>query len=167
MRRDVLRCDEPVERSGGVLLHGGFSGMLADAAAVAPVVEEQDVEASIVERERAGKRVSNGAIGGVEKECGGSGGCERVCGGGGDEPAVELGDAGGVVGEVEFGEVEADGRGRGGDSARGMEDELPLALIPEEAECAPGEEERDGEGDGEGFEEPARIDHLWRGALLR
>ena len=42
--------------------------------------------------------------------------------------------------------------------ARRMKHELPLALIPEEAECAPGAEERDGEDDGEGFEDPARVD---------
>ena len=35
-----------------------------------------------------------------------------------------------------------------------MKDELPLALIPEEAECAPGAEECDGEDDSEGFEYP-------------
>ena len=39
-----------------------------------------------------------------------------------------------------------------------MKDELPLALVPEEAECAPGEEEGDGEDDDEGFEDPAWID---------
>jgi hypothetical protein len=39
-----------------------------------------------------------------------------------------------------------------------MEDELPLALVPEEAEGAPGAEESDAEDDGEGFEDPARVD---------
>jgi hypothetical protein len=39
-----------------------------------------------------------------------------------------------------------------------MEDELPLALVPEQAEGSPGEEECDGEDDGEGFEDPARVD---------
>jgi len=47
-----------------------------------------------------------------------------------------------------------------------MEDELPLALVVEEAECAPGAEERDEEDEAEGFEDPAWVDELWSGALL-
>jgi hypothetical protein len=76
---------------------------------------------------------------------------------GGNEPAVELRGAGGVVGEVELGELEAERGGRSGDGAGGMKDELPLALIPKEAERSPGQEERDGEDEGEGFEDPARV----------
>ena len=127
--------------------------MLAGAVTIAAVVEEEDVEAGVVECQCAGKSVGDGAVGSVEEECGGGGSVV-----GWDEPAVELWEARGVVGEVEFGEFEADGCGCGGDVARGMEDELPLALIPEEAECAPGAEERDGEDDGQGFEDPARVD---------
>jgi len=100
----------------------------------------------------------------VEDERGGSSGREGVSRGGGDKPAVELRRAGGVVGEVELGEVETDGCGGGRDVAGWMKDELPLALIPEEAEGAPGEEERDGEDDGESFEDPARVYKLWRAA---
>jgi hypothetical protein len=47
-----------------------------------------------------------------------------------------------------------------------MEDELPLALVVEQAECAPCAEERDEEDEAEGFEDPARVDELWAGALL-
>ena len=49
MRRDVLCVDKPVECGVGVLLHGGLGGMLADAVTVAAVVEEEDVEAGVVE----------------------------------------------------------------------------------------------------------------------
>lgn len=85
---------------------------------------------------------------------------------------MELRKAGGVVGEVKLGELDADGCGCGGDGARGVEHELPLALIPEEAECAPSAEECHGEDDGECFEDPAWIDQVWRrglrsGAALR
>jgi hypothetical protein len=48
-----------------------------------------------------------------------------------------------------------------------MEDELPLALVVEQAECAPGAEECDEEDDAEGFEEPARVYKLGRTAKLR
>jgi len=91
--------------------------MMADAAAVAAVVEEQDVEAGVVEGDGAGKGISDGAVCAVEEESGGSGGCECVCGGGGDEPAVELWEAGGVVGEVQLCEFEVERCGGGGDGA--------------------------------------------------
>jgi len=80
---------------------------------------------------------------------------------------VELRDASGVVGEVEICELKTDGCGCGGDGARGMKDELPLALVPEQAEGGPGAEESDGEDDGEGFEDPARVDEFRWGAVLR
>jgi hypothetical protein len=89
--------------------------MAADAAAVAAVVEDEDIEAGVVESEGAGECVGDRAVGAVKEECGGSGGSECVSGGGGDEPAVELREAGGVVGEAEVSEVEADGCGCGGD----------------------------------------------------
>lgn len=47
-----------------------------------------------------------------------------------------------------------------------MEDELPLALVVEEAKCGPGAEERDEEHDAEGFEEPTRVYKLGRAAKL-
>ena len=77
LRRDVLRGEEPVERGVGVLLHGELGGMLADAAAEASVVEEQDVEANVVECECAGNCVGDGAVSAVEEERGGRG--ERGC----------------------------------------------------------------------------------------
>src|SRR6185437_7780317 len=110
---DVLRGDEPVEGCFGILLHGAFSGVAADAATVAAIVKEQDVEAGVVEREGVRECVGDGAVCAVQDERGGSGGCDGVSGGGGDEPAVELREAGGIVGEMEIGEVEADGCWRG------------------------------------------------------
>ena len=54
---NVLRGEEPVESGVGILLHGGFDGMSAYAAAVTAIVEEQDVEAGVVKRECAGESV--------------------------------------------------------------------------------------------------------------
>jgi hypothetical protein len=93
----------------------------------------------------------------VQKKCCGSGGYEGVCWSCWDEPAVELRDACGVVCEMEIGEGEADGCGCGGDVAGGMKDELPLALVVEEAERSPGAEESDEEDETESFEDPARV----------
>ena len=56
---DVLRRGEEVECGVSVLLHAGFRGMLACAAAVAAVVEEQDIEACVVEGERVRKRIGD------------------------------------------------------------------------------------------------------------
>jgi len=162
--RDVLREGEEGECGGGVGLHGGLDGMAAGAAAVAAVVEEQDVEVLIVESERAGKRVAHGAVAAVEHQCGGAG---RVGWIGGNPPAVELRLAGGSVGEVDFGEVEAEGRGRGSDAARRMKDELPLPLRVEEAEGNVGEDDSEREDEAEGLEQPARIDERGRSRGLR
>ena len=164
LRWDVLGRDEPVEYRVSVLLHRDLVGMAADATAVAAVVEEKDVEAGVVECECAWESVGDGAIGGVKEERGGGGWCGCVSGRG-NEPAVELRQAGGIVGELEIGEFEADRCGCSGDGARGVKDELPLALIPEETERTPGAEERDDEHDGECFEDPARIDQLRCGGL--
>jgi hypothetical protein len=74
------------------------------------------------------------------------------------EPAVELGVADGVIEEVNFIARKEELIGLCGDGARGMQDELPLTLIPKETKCSPGQEERDGEDQGESFEDPARVD---------
>jgi hypothetical protein len=63
-----------------------------------------------------------------------------------------------VVEEVNFIAGKEELVGFCGDGARGMQDELPLSLIPKETECSPGQQERDGEDEGEGFEDPARVD---------
>jgi hypothetical protein len=59
---------------------------------------------------------------------------------------------------VDFGAGKQDFVGSGGNGAGGVKDELPLALVVEEAERTPGQQECDGEDEGEGFEEPARVD---------
>jgi len=82
-------------------------------------------------------------------------------GGGGvgwNVPAGELGEAGVVDAEVDFGEGEMDGGGGGGDGARGMEDELPLGVGEEDADRGVGAEEGSEDDDGQGFEHPADFD---------
>lgn len=113
---------------GHVLLVGAGGGALA----VAAVVEGEDVEAEVVEAGEGGDGVGQGAVGAGEEEDGGVG--VAGVGGGGNPPAGELG-GGGLIGaepdELVGGACDGDGSGRG---AGGVEDELPLALIEEEAE---------------------------------
>ena len=81
-------------------------------------------------------------------------------GGGGEPPGGDAGLAGlgGVEADGVEGEVE--GGGGAGDGAGGVEDELPLALIEEQAGGEPRAEERDEQGEGEGFEQPEGMDDL-------
>jgi len=100
------------------------------------------------------------AVCGVQDEGGVLGG-----GVGRDEPTRELGDAGIVDAEVDLGEREVERAGCGGDGARGVEDELPLAPREEDADGGVGAEEGDDEDGGEGFEYPSGFyerDHLGR-----
>lgn len=76
----------------------------------------------------------------------------------GDVPTVELRLARDVVVKVEVVVFESERCGCGGNGAGRMKDELPLALVVEQPERPPGEEECDGEDECEGFEEPARVD---------
>jgi hypothetical protein len=70
--------------------------------------------------------------------------------------------AGGVVGEVDFGEAEAERGWIVDDGSGGMKNDLPLALTVEETEGRVGKSEADGEDEGEGLEDPAGIDELLR-----
>lgn len=68
-----LTCGGEVFEGGiGVGLHGGFGGMLAGTAAVAAIVEEEDVEVGVVESAGCGESVSHGAVAGVKQESRGS-----------------------------------------------------------------------------------------------
>ena len=88
-----------------------------------------------------GDGVGEGAVAGRKEEDGGVG--VAAAGGGGDPPAGELGDGGFVGAEVdELVGGAVDGGGCGGGSG-GVEDDLPLALIEEQAEGEIAAEERD------------------------
>ncbi len=96
--------------------------------------------------------VGQGAVGSGEEEDGGLG--VAGVGGGGDPPAGELWGGGFVEAEVdEFVGVSGDVGGRGA-GAGGVEDQLPLASVEEEVQGEPGAEERDEDGEADGFEEP-------------
>ena len=135
------------------------------AEAEAAVVDGEDVDACGVQDSEGGEGVGEGAgaivqiedgVGGVLcGGCGGWGRCRNVPGG--ETGLAGLGgvEADGVEGEVECG-------GRLGDGAGWVKDELPVALIEEQAEGEPGAEERGEQAEAEGFGEPERVDHLDR-----
>ena len=130
--------------------------MGSGAAAEAAVIEGEDVDAGGVEGREGGDTAGERAAGVVEIE-NRDGDVFRLRVGG-NPPAVELGKAG--VGDVEvdfFVRQAGAGRSRG-DGARGMEEELPLALVEEQAEGGVSAEGGSGEGEGEGSEEPAGAD---------
>lgn len=113
---------------GHVLLAGAGGGALA----VAAVVEGEDVETEVVEVGEDGDGVGQGAVGAGEEEDGGVG----VAGvrGGGDPPTGELRGGGLVRAEADELVGDAGDGGGSGRGARGVEDELPLALVEEETE---------------------------------
>ena len=66
---------------------------------------------------------------------------------------------------MDFGEREVERGGGGGDRARGVQDELPLAVREQDAHGDVGAEECDEDDDGEGLEDPGDFyerDHVWR-----
>lgn len=94
-------------------------------------------------------------------------GCIFRSGISGDEPAGEPGPASIVNVEVDYLKGNA-GAGRScGDGAGGMKEELPLALVEEEAEGAVSAESGEKQGEGECAEEPARADDHRFGFGLR
>ena len=163
--RNVTRVGEV--RPGGGCVFGGeaLGGVGSGGTAEAAVVEGEDIDAGGVEGVERGDVVGEGAAGVVEIE---HRGCYvfglRVCR---DVPAVELGLSGIVDVEMDFFEGHAGvGRG-GGDGAGGMEEQLPLALVEEEAEGGVSAEGGGEEGEGEGGEEPAGADvGGWVGAVV-
>jgi len=98
------------------------------------------------------------AVAGVEDE--GGEGVRCIGGIGRDEPAAELGRAGGV-------DPESDGLELQTEAVWGLRDlvgrvygKLPLSLIEEPAEHGIGAEKRDQKSDGESFDKPAWVDDL-------
>lgn len=116
----------------GVVGHVLLIGARGCALAVAAVVEGEDVEADVVEGCESGDGVSQRAVGAGKEEDGGVG--VAGVGGGGNPPAGEP-RGGGLVG-AEADELVGDAcdGGWSGRRAGWVEDELPLALIEEEAE---------------------------------
>jgi hypothetical protein len=131
-RWNVADVGEPGPGGDGVVESEAFGGMGAGGAAKSLVVEGEDVDAGGAEGGDGGEAVGKGAAGVVEIE--NRGGYIFGAGRGGEVPAVELGLAGVVDVEVDLFEGQAGGRWRGGDLAGGVVNQLPLALVEEQAE---------------------------------
>lgn len=160
-RGDVVLGGEIAPGELGVDLHGLFGGVLAEAGAVAAVVEGEDVGAGGVEGGEKGDVCGEGRVAAAEDEDGDLG--VAAAAGRGEVPAGELRGGGGIGGEVD--EAAAERSGSGG-LAAGVEDELPLAQVEEDAEGDVAAEEGHAEDDGDGFDEPAGVDidgwRTWR-----
>ena len=173
VRDDLLRRESA---GGGEVLPGGVDvvghvllvGAGCCTLAVAAVVEGEDVEAEVVQAGEGGEVVGQGTVGAGQEEDGGV----RVAGVGrrGDPPAGELWGGGFVGAEVDelVGDACYGGRCCGG--AGGVEDELPLPLVEEEAEGEIAADECSDDGCGYGLSEPKRAYDFrrgvgWRGAL--
>src|SRR6185312_2657531 len=110
-----------------------------------------------MEKLRGGERGGHVAVSRMQDEGGKSVG--RV---GWDEPAGELGRAGSVDAKTDGLKLQLE-RCRGlRDGVGGLQGELPLPLIEEPAERGVRAKEGDQQSDGEGLDEPARIDHFLR-----
>jgi hypothetical protein len=150
---DVTGLDEVVEGGGGVLLHAELGWMsLVVAGAEAAVVEGEDVDWELMKLGKGWEVVGQpaGAVGEVEDGRKGTG---RVLGW--EPDADEMGLTG--LGGSEAEELDGEGGGEGWVLVR-MQEELPLALVDEQAESQVGTEKGGGDGDGGGLQEPAGID---------
>ena len=137
--------------------------------AVASVVDGADVDAEVVQGGEGGDGVGERAVAVGEKEDGEVG--VASAGTRGYPPAGELRRGGFVRAEAdEFVRNACDG-GRAACGAKRMQDQLPLALIEEEAEGEITADERCKDGESDGFNQPDGIDDLWdwlgRCALVR
>ena len=155
---------------GGEVLPGGV-GVLGHALlvwagrgtlAVAAIVEGEDVEAKVVEAGEDGDGVDEGAVAVGEEEDGDGG--VAAAGRSWNPPAGELRSGGFVWGEANEFVGNAGDRccARGG--AGWVQDELPLALVEEQAEGEVAAEEGRNDGEGDGFDEPNGTDDIrWNG----
>ena len=153
----------------GVVGHVELAGVGWGALAVAAVVEGEDVEAEVVEAGEGGDGVGEGAVGAGEEEDGGVGVAGAWCGG--DPPAGELRGGGFVGAEVDELVGDAGDGGGCGRCAGWVQDELPLALVEEQAEGEVSAEESRDDGDGDGFYQPHGADVFvlnfsWRSVLV-
>ncbi len=152
---------EVAEGGGCIVRHALLGGVDGGALAVASVVEGEEVEAEGVEDGQI-----SGVVGALSEGCISSAKVEDGVGGvaaggcGGEEDSGELGQAGfgGVEVDLFGGETGQGVEGLGG--ALRVQDELPLALVEEEAQGDVAADEGSEDGEANGFEEPERADDL-------
>lgn len=125
---------------------------MAKAVAEATVVEEEDIELSVMEQMGCRDGVRQGTFAAVEEQRGGARGC--ICG---NPPAIELGLAGCVDAEVDFGGRKPGGSRCLGYGAAGLQDQLPLAAIEEGTDGDVRAEDGHEKHSGESGENPARV----------
>ena len=145
----------------GVLVDALLGGVGVGAAAEATVVEGEEVDSERMQGFQLWHSVGEGAFSIVEQEDRLVG--VRGIGLGGYPPSGELRLAGPGVVEADFVVSEADGRRGRGDGTRGLEDDLPLALIEEQTEGEVGGDGGQGDDDEHGAEQPTSAD---QGLLL-
>ena len=162
MARVVVRyCQAESASLGHALLAGAGGGALA----VAAIVEGEDVDAEVVEAGEGGDGVGEGAVAVGEEEDGEVG--VAAAGVGGNPPAGELRGGGFVGAEADEFVGDAGDRCWAGGGAGWVQDELPLALVEEQAEGEVAAEERREDGEGDGFDEPDGADDIrWSGLRL-
>src|SRR5262249_59451687 len=132
---------------------------------VAAIVEGKDVDAEVVEAGEGGYEVGERAIAVGQEEDGEM----RVmaAGVGGNPPSGELRVSGFVGTEADRFVGDAGDRWRVGGGAGWVQDELPLPLVEEPAECKVPAEERNKSGEGDCFGEPdGAYDIRWSGLGL-
>ena len=146
---------EVVPGGVGVLGHLALIGMGVGAVAVASIVEGEDVKAEIVETVERGIEVGECTIAAWKEEDADIGvACPR---GGGKPDAGELRSGGLIGAEVDPGVFSAL-RLCGG--SPGVENQLPLTLIEEQAEGDISADKSGEDGEGYGLEEPDMTDSL-------
>ena len=161
---DVLRGEmagrgEIKPRRVGVVSKALLTGADCNALTVAAIVKCEDIDAEVMEAGESGDRIDQGAVAVGEKEDGEVG--VASAGTRGYPPAGELRRGGFVRAEAdEFVRNACDG-GRAACGAKRMQDQLPLALIEEEAEGEITADERCKDGESDGFNQPDGIDDLW------
>lgn len=157
---DGARLGEEQPGGGGIFGHADLIGMEGGAFAVAAIVDGEEVESGFVEKGQGGDGVGEGAVPGGKEEDGGQG----IAGSGrrGDVPGGALREAASVGTEVEEHDGCARECRRMACGSGGVEDELPLALVEEEAESGIAADQGGNDGDTDGFEEPDGIDDLRR-----
>jgi hypothetical protein len=155
-RRDFAGVGEPGPGRIRIRFGEAFGGVRAGAAAKAPVIHGEDVEAEVVQGGQGRNGVGERSTRVVQIE-NGVGRIRRLRGGR-NPPPVELRDAGFRDVEVNLVKSEAHGGWGRGESAGGMEEQLPLSLIEEQAERAVAADSGGAESRGESGEQPASAD---------
>lgn len=155
--KDVARVGQVRPGCQGIGRGEAFGRVAAVARAKAAIVEGEDVDAKRMEGEKVGDCIGEVAASAVKIE--NRVGCVLRVGGGGDPPGIDAGFA--RDREVEIVERNTAFERRAGNRAGGMEEELPLALVEEEAEGSISAKDSGGDGDEEGGDEPASADNGW------